>query len=217
MSETVDQLTRAAEEEFLELWTRGPSQTTWAELPPQIGDAAPDLPLTDHTGATVRLSEAWLHRPALLIFWRHFGCGCGLARAERLRKEHADYVGVGANVVIIGQGEPERAAAYRAQQELEPPILCDPDYVAYHTYGLRDATVSQVLYDAPRDMWTHERAVGEEFQRSRREQGRPLVDSPWLLQGEFVVDTDGTIRLAHRYQHCEDFPEPLVLIAAITG
>jgi hypothetical protein len=41
------------------------------------------------------------------------------------------------------------------------------------------------------------------------------VDSPWQLPGEFVVDRGGTIRLAYRYQYCEDFPDWLVLAAAI--
>jgi hypothetical protein len=32
---------------------------------------------------------------------------------------------------------------------------------------------------------------------------------------EFVVDRTGKITLAYRYQYCEDFPNPLVHIAAI--
>lgn len=212
----IETLTTTAEQEWLKRWTAGPQQTRWTTMPPQIGDAAPDRTLHDHGGQPVALHDIWRDQPALLIFWRHFGCGCGLARAERLRKEHIDYVAAGATVVIVGQGTPERAAAYRATQELEPSILCDPDYGTYHAYGLRDALVPQVLFDAPREMWGHDRATGEEFQRQRRDQGRPLVDNPWLLPGEFVIDTTGTIRLAHRYQHCEDFPEPLVLLAALT-
>jgi hypothetical protein len=37
----------------------------------------------------------------------------------------------------------------------------------------------------------------------------------FLLPGEFVVDRAGVIRLAYRYQYCEDFPNPLVLTTAI--
>ena len=54
-----------------------------------------------------------------------------------------------------------------------------------------------------------------ERDRRRREQGRTLVDHPWLLPGEFVIDREGAIRLAYRYQYCEDFPNPLVLTTAI--
>jgi len=35
------------------------------------------------------------------------------------------------------------------------------------------------------------------------------------LPGEFVVDNKGVVRLAYRYQYCEDWPNPLVLVAAI--
>jgi hypothetical protein len=35
------------------------------------------------------------------------------------------------------------------------------------------------------------------------------------LPGEFVVDRGGIIRLAYRYQYCEDFPDPRVLTTAL--
>jgi hypothetical protein len=35
------------------------------------------------------------------------------------------------------------------------------------------------------------------------------------MPGEFVVDGDGIIRLAYRYQYCEDWPDPRVLTAAV--
>ena len=49
----------------------------------------------------------------------------------------------------------------------------------------------------------------------RRKLERPLVDNSWLLPGEFVVDRDGVVRLAYRYNYCENFPDPRVLTAAI--
>ena len=215
MSDVAEDQIRAAEREFIERWTRGPDRQRWESLPPQVGDRAPDAELADHTGREVALSSFWRDRPALVLFWRHFGCGCGVERAARLRDEIDDYVAAGANVVIVGQGEPERAARYRDEHRLACPVLCDPDRDLYRAYGLREGHVAHVLFDAPEEFWTHDRAIGEEFQLQRREGGRPLVDSPWQLPGEFVVDASGTVRHEHRYQHCEDFPPPLVLIAAI--
>jgi peroxiredoxin len=217
MQATLEEQIRAGEREWLERWTEGPKRTVWPQRPIQIGDGAPDISLRDHADTQMRLSDFWATRPTLVIFWRQFGCSCGMARAERLRKEYADYRAAGANVVVVGQGEPERSATYRTMQELQPPILCDPDERAYREYGLLEGTPAQILYDAPREMWAHDRETGAEFQRQRRQQGRPLVDNPWLLPGEFVIDASGTIRLAHRYQYCEDYPEPLVLIAAISS
>ncbi len=56
--------------------------------------------------------------------------------------------------------------------------------------------------------------LGADFQRDRREQGRPLVDDPWRAMGEYVIGMDGRVRLAYAYQYCEDFPDPRVLTAA---
>jgi peroxiredoxin len=187
----------------------------WTTTPVQVGDPAPDLQLLDEHAAPRRLSEFWSDRPALLIFWRHYGCGCGNIRAERLRREHAQYTGAGASVVVIGQGEPERSAAYAARFDRVCPVLCDPDFTAYRAYGLLDGQLSQVMYDAPDELRRGDYEAGVRFAAERLDQGRPLVDSPWQLPGEFVVDRGGTIRLAYRYQYCEDFPDWLVLAAAI--
>jgi hypothetical protein len=42
-----------------------------------------------------------------------------------------------------------------------------------------------------------------------------MVDNPWLLPGEFVIDRAGRVVLAYRYNYCEDFPDPRVLYAAL--
>ena len=107
--ESTDGLTEAAEKEWLEIWVAGPGDKRSKLLGP--GTSAPDLELLDHTGASRRLSSYWSDGPVLLMFWRHFGCGCGLDRSSRLNDEYADYMAAGINPVIIGQGEPERAAA----------------------------------------------------------------------------------------------------------
>ena len=94
-------------------------------------------------------------------------------------------------------------------------MICDPDERAYDAFGLVEGRPSQLLFDALDEFWAHSREIGVEFQPQWREQGRPLVDNPWLLPGEFVIGMDGVIRLACRDQYCEDFPDPRVLTAAI--
>ena len=100
--EATERLTEAAEKEWLETWVAGPGDKRSKLLDP--GTSGPDLELLDHTGASRRLSSFWSDGPALLMFWRHFGCGCGLDRASRLNEEYADYLDAGINPVIIGQG-----------------------------------------------------------------------------------------------------------------
>lgn len=210
--EPTDGLTEAAEEEWLEIWVAGPGDKRSKLLDP--GTSAPDLELLDHTGASRRLSSFWSDGPALLMFWRHFGCGCGLDRSSRLNEEYADYLAAGINPVIIGQGEPERAAAYREKYGITCPILCDPEFEAYSAYGLANFGVEQVLYDAPEETWCHSKEIGLDFQEARRAINRPLVDNPWMSTGEFVVDHSGTIRVSYAYQYCENFPDPRIFLTA---
>ncbi|MEA2499570.1 MAG: hypothetical protein QOH26_1975 [Actinomycetota bacterium] len=214
MNARMDELVDAAERRWLELWVEGPQQTGWNHPPVTVGSPAPDFTLPDETGADVSLSSLWEDRPALIVFWRQFGCGCGVDRAARFVEEYSDYV-AGANVVVVGQGEPERAAAYKEEYKIPCSILSDVGERAYRAYGLRDATVEQVLFDAPEEFWPHGKEIGESFIADRRKMGRRLVDNPWLLPGEFVIDTSGTIVLDYRWQYCEDFPDPRVLTTAI--
>ena len=205
-------LISAAETEWLARWTNGPTEGEGTPL--RSGAYAPDLSLADHTGTMRKLSEFWTEQPALLMFWRHFGCGCGFERAARLKAEFDGYREAGLQPVIIGQGEPLRGAAYRTEHDIPCVILCDPDHDAYRAYGIGHWNIERVLPDAPAEFWNHPPDVGIDFQTARRDQGRPLVDDPWRAVTELVIGTTGIVRLAYSYQYCEDFPDPRVLITA---
>lgn len=215
ISSNLDSQIQAAEEEWLDLWKHGPSRVRWNKIPLQVGDQAPDFELQDSTGATLHLRDFWSDKPALLLFWRHYGCGCGIERARRLQNEYSRYIDQGANVVIIGQGEPERAAAYIQNRNIPCPVLCDPTYKAYQAYDLLEGKPSQVVYNAPDKLLQCDLEAGISLQTSRHGTERAAVDNPWQLPGEFVIDKSGMIHLAYRYQYCEDWPNPQVLIGAI--
>ena len=159
---------QAAEQEWLANWKRGPSRLRWTKTPLQVGDAAPDFELQDSTGKTVHLRDFWSNGPALLLFWRHYGCSCGIERARRLQSEYADYVKLGANVVVIGQGEPERSAAYAQKHGLPGPVLCDPTYRVYEAYDLLEGKPSQIVFDAPDEFLQCDYEAGVKLQQSRR-------------------------------------------------
>src|SRR5262249_18271985 len=215
MSSILDSQQQTAEQEWLDYWKRGPTRIRWTKLPLQVRDAAPDFELLDSKGKTVQLRNFWRDGPALLLFWRHYGCGCGIERARRLQTEYADYRQLGANVVVIGQGEPERSAVYAQNQNLPCPVLCDPTYRVYEAYDLLEGKPSQIVYDAPDAFLQCDYEAGVKLQQSRRGTLRAVVDNPWQLPGEFVVDRSGVITLAYRYQYCNDWPNRLVLIGAI--
>jgi peroxiredoxin len=205
-------LVAAAEAEWLDRWTTGPLEPEGDGLP--AGAPAPDVSLLDDTGRVRSLAEFWSGQSALVLFWRHFGCGCGIGRAERLKAEWADYAAAGLRPVIVAQGEPERAAAYREEHGIPCPILCDPDHAAYRAFGIGQWSVERILFEAPPEFWDHPHQLGVDFQDGRRAQGRPLVDDPWRAVKEFVIGPNGVVRLTYSYQYCEDFPNPRVLTAA---
>lgn len=214
--QSLDDQLKAAEQEWIDGWKTGPQRTKWTRLPLQIEDPAPDFKLLDSWGELFSLRNSWKLKPSLILFWRHYGCGCGIDRAARLQEEYPEYLTAGANVVIIGQGEPERGAAYAKKYNLPSvPILCDPDYHVYEAYGLLEGKESQILYDAPEKYLDRDFETGMDLAKSRKEAERPLVDNSWILPGEFVIDTQGIVRLAYRYNYCEDFPDHRVLLAAI--
>jgi peroxiredoxin len=212
---TIDELTEAAEQRWRAAWAEGPTRLRWAAVPPQIGDLAPDATLSDHDDNAVLLSSLWAQRPLLLLFWRHFGCSCGMDRAARLREELQGYRAAGGDVVIVGQGEPPRAARYRELHGLEVPVLCDPDRAAYQAFGLLQGTPAQILFDAPDEFLRCELEAGLGMSAARHGTDRASVDDPWQLPGEFVIGANGIIRLAHRYGWCEDYPDPRIHVAAL--
>jgi hypothetical protein len=166
--------------------------------------------LLDTSGSAVDVEQLWAEGPALLLFWRHWGCGCGVGRAERLIDEIEALTGAGANVVVIGQGEPERAAWYAEAYAIPCPILVDPDGSAYAAFGLLEMSPWLLLGEPKPDMAEFESWIGE-----HRAKGRPLADNPFLLPGEFVVDRGGRLVLTYRYQYCDNYPDQQALLDSI--
>ena len=74
---------------------------------------------------------------------------------------------------------------------------------------------SQILFDAPEEFLDRDLEAGMSLVEERQKLGRPLVDNSWMLPGEFVIDRQGVVRLAYRYNYCEDFPDVRVLLTAI--
>jgi peroxiredoxin len=211
MERDIAALVLSAEQRWMDAWTAGP---TLVGEPVRRGHQAPDLDLTAEDGTTVRLSDSWSESPALVMLWRHLGCGCGIERIARLQDEYASYLDAGLQVVVVAPGEVERVVAYKDKYGLQPPVLADPGYSAHTAYGLSHWSKEQVLYGQPDEYCTITKDVGAAFQSARRAEGRPLVDDPWMQSAEFVVGADGIVKVAYLYNYCEDYPEPLIFLTA---
>lgn len=200
---------------WLKKWIEGPQRLRWTELPLQPGDKAPSVRLLTPLGQSFELSEAWSSGPAVLIFLRHFGCGCAWERAQRLASELSRLNEAGAEILCIGQGDPQRTWRFREQAGITCPVLSDEGGRAYQAFGLLDARPSQVVYGMPEALLRRDPNAGAELLKARQGSSRVPVDSPWQLPGEFVIDRDGLIKLAYRSQYCADYADPDVLVAAI--
>lgn len=165
-------------------------------------------------GCPRRLSEFWEAGPALVMFWRHYGCGCGITRNEGLIEEAAAYAAAGISPVIVGMGEPERSAQYKDLHDVPYPILSDPDQEVYRAYGVGHFAYEQIFAgDGALEFVDLSREAGQRLNENRPP-GRTLVDSPWRASAEFVVGRGGTIRLRYAYQWCGSDPMPEMLITA---
>lgn len=207
-------LERRAEQQWLKDYLNGPSRTRPERVPLQAGDSAPDLQLFDGEGRIRSLSEFWATGPLVLQFMRHFGCGCLAQRWKALRTGELEALtSEGASVVMVFQAEPERTKVVAERRGYPRPVLCDPERMAYRAFDVLEGEPPQVIYDW--DIPLGDLRVGEELIESRRGTEQALVDHPWQLPAEFVIGQDGVIALAHRNQHCEDFPPLKLLVAAL--
>src|SRR3979409_282682 len=89
--EKLETQVEAAEKRWREGWKQGPNPPRWEVMPARVGDQAPDLMLAGSTGNQAQLSSLWADGPALILFWRHYGCGCGVDRAKRLANEYSGH------------------------------------------------------------------------------------------------------------------------------
>ena len=113
----------------------------------------------------------------------------------------------GAELVIIGNGAPNFARAFREDLEITTPLYTDPSLATYRLLefrrGVRDTVLSLKTYGHAA------RALREGFR-----QGRTQGDA-WQLGGVLVVRSDGT--LAYRYASAAagDHPPVADILAAL--
>ena len=213
MDEVLKQLFEKADQRWLRHWLRGPTRIRWEKTPAQVGDTAPDVELVDSDGKPRRISDFWKEGPLHLFFLRHYGCSCMKQCWGQLREEYQKLRNAGAQLVAVGMGEPERTRIYIQVRQIPVPVLCDPEMRTYEAYGIIEGTPATILHDYE---WVPgDEASGRKLMDSRRGTDLRLVDNPWILPAEFIIDRQGVIRYAYRYQYCEDFPPTTGLLVAI--
>ena len=208
----IRELYRTPSRRWLQHWLDGP---TLPGNPLRRGDLAPDLELIAEDGSAVRLSSHWAERPALVILWRHLGCGCGLERAEQLQR---DYPRVPRRRARGRGGGPRGpGAGGRLQGEVRGPGAHARRWRLLHPYGpsgwaTGPGNRSSTTLRTTSAIWRRRPASPSRNRAARW--GGHWWTTPGCRPGEFVVGTDGVIRVAYPYNYCEDYPDPRIFTTA---
>jgi hypothetical protein len=125
----------------------------------------------------------------------------------QLQRERDRLAATGGDVVVIGLGRPEHAAAFKAEMGIDFRLLVSPDKAAYRAMDLKRGTNRDVL--GLRALASVPRAVrGGGRWRSPRQDWHQLG-------GTFVIAPGGEVVWAHRASHSGDNATTDQIIAAL--
>lgn len=133
----------------------------------EVGDRAPEFTLSDDRGNEVSLSDYAGRRVIVYFYPRANTPGCTTEACD-FRDSHEDFAAVDGGIDIIGisPDSPKALAKFRADHDLNFPLLSDPDKSVMTAWG----------------------AFGEKKNYGKVVQG--------VIRSTFVVEADGTIGLA---------------------
>lgn len=103
----------------------------------KIHDAVPDFEAVDDEGRSVRLSDYLARGPVVLFFYpKAMTPGC-TAEACHFRDLVDEFAQFGATPVGISHDAIDRQGRFRAEHELNFPILSDPDKSIAELFGVK--------------------------------------------------------------------------------
>jgi NAD(P)-dependent dehydrogenase (short-subunit alcohol dehydrogenase family) len=112
----------------------------------------------------------------------------------------------GAELVIVGNGAPSFALAFREDFELDCPLLVDPELRAYRAVGLRRGRVELLSPRLP----LHALRALRSGSRQTGVQG-----DPWQLGGVFVIRPGGDLTYRYMSREAGDHPPVEEILAAL--
>lgn len=182
--------------------------------PPTDASTLENVVLQDPEGNPVRLGDLWAERPAVLVFVRHFGCVFCREIAVDLHRERRSFEEIDVELAVIGHGSAAHAADFRRLQNVDLPLLVDPDRSVYKLAGAKVATLKELI--GPRQVLRGLRATI----MSRLRQGSIAVHQGRILGhaaqlgGVLVIAPDGTVRYAYLSEESGDNPPAREVLAA---
>ncbi len=101
-----------------------------------------------------------------------------------LRDTYSEFEERGIHLVVIGNGHPEHAKAFREDEQIPFTLWVDPELRAYRTAGLRRGMLKTV---GPRSIAHAWRAMRRGFRQTT------VQGDPWQLGGAFVITQAGEV------------------------
>ena len=175
-----------------------------AAHPLAVGDKAPDFVLGDAEGTKHRLSDHLKHGPVLLMFFRGGWCPYCTLTLRAYEEVAPDIRKAGGTILALSPQKPSRAAQVQESNCVSFPILVDCRNRVATDYGV----------------------LGQARPMTRQVFGKLGCNIPeennaedWMLPraSEFLIDTEGTIRMAHVSPVSYERTEPREALAAIRG
>lgn len=112
----------------------------------------------------------------------------------------------GAELVVVGNGQPWQAAAFREEMALDAPLFVDPALAAYRAAGLKRGASSVLGFSAAR-------AAVRALRGGHRQKG--VQGDAWQLGGVFVIRPDGSVPYAYVSRAAGDHAPPAAVLAAL--
>ena len=110
------------------------------------------------------------------------------------------------DVVTISFGIEYWARMWLQETQSPYPFLVDPERIAYHAYGLQSSVFRSWM---PQNLWFYAKATLQ----GREKFGKR--GDPHQLGGDFIVDSQGIVRLAHPSKEPTDRPSVNQLLAVL--
>jgi peroxiredoxin len=125
-----------------------------------------------------------------------------------LDRARADFKAIGADLVLIGQGTPRKAAAFRRRQGIQLRLLADEELVSYRAVGAKVGGVRDLLN--PMVLAKGALASVREKTIQTRTQGKAAQ-----LGGTLVIAPDGRVTWSHMSSDAGDNASPEEILAAV--
>jgi peroxiredoxin len=172
----------------------------------QIDATTAALPVLTPEGDSLPLGSLWQERPAMLFLVRHFGCQFCREQIADLKPVIPELRAAGVEPIVIGNGTPLMAEAFREETGLDVPLYTNPGREVYVALGAKRPSFLVMLN--PRMWRNYVRSAIRGYWPSR------IKGDAAQLGGVFLVRPDGSMPYVDRSDLAGDHPSREELLRA---